>query len=180
MSFNKTNRKITTVPYKVLDAPSLQDDFYLNLLDWSHNNMLAVGLSSTVYLWEANTSAVTKLCDLGLQDHVTAVHWAKRNNHLSLGTFSGDVQIWDSVKLKKIRTLKGHTSRVGSLAWSSSLICSGSRDKTILMRDLRLQDPIVQTLVGHKQEVCGLKWSFDEQKLASGGNDNQLLIWSAR
>ena len=33
-------------------------------------------------------------------------------------------------------------------------------------------------LSGHKQEVCGLKWSFDGQQLASGGNDNKLYIWS--
>lgn len=30
----------------------------------------------------------------------------------------------------------------------------------------------------HKQEVCGLKWSFDEKMLASGGNDNKLMVWS--
>ena len=29
----------------------------------------------------------------------------------------------------------------------------------------------------HKQEVCGLKWSFDERMLASGGNDNKLYVW---
>src|SRR5437879_5461038 len=28
-------RRIPTVPDKVLDAPGLSDDFYLNLLDWS-------------------------------------------------------------------------------------------------------------------------------------------------
>ena len=28
-------RKVSKVPYKVLDAPGLQDDFYLNLVDWS-------------------------------------------------------------------------------------------------------------------------------------------------
>ena len=33
-------------------------------------------------------------------------------------------------------------------------------------------------MTGHKQEVCGLKWSFDQQQLASGGNDNRLNIWS--
>jgi cell division cycle 20-like protein 1 (cofactor of APC complex) len=31
---------------------------------------------------------------------------------------------------------------------------------------------------GHKQEVCGLKWSPDDSQLASGGNDNKLLLWS--
>lgn len=54
----KNRRKISRVPYKVLDAPSLQDDFYLNLVDWSATNVLAVGLSSAVYLWSAYTSKV--------------------------------------------------------------------------------------------------------------------------
>jgi len=34
-------------------------------------------------------------------------------------------------------------------------------------------------LAGHKQEVWGLKWSYDNKFLASGGNDNKLLIWDA-
>lgn len=33
-------------------------------------------------------------------------------------------------------------------------------------------------LAGHRQEVCGLKWSPDGQYLASGGNDNRLHVWS--
>jgi cell division cycle 20-like protein 1, cofactor of APC complex len=53
------------VPFKVLDAPALQDDFYLNLVDWSATNILAVGLGSCVYLWSASSSKVTKLYDLG-------------------------------------------------------------------------------------------------------------------
>jgi len=28
-------RKISRAPFKVLDAPALQDDYYLNLVDWS-------------------------------------------------------------------------------------------------------------------------------------------------
>ena len=28
-------------------------------------------------------------------------------------------------------------------------------------------------------QVCGLKWSPDDRELASGGNDNQLLVWNA-
>lgn len=31
----KPTRKVPKLPFKVLDAPSLKDDFYLNLLDWS-------------------------------------------------------------------------------------------------------------------------------------------------
>ncbi len=69
----KQQRKISKVPFKVLDAPALQDDFYLNLVDWSASNVLAVGLGSCVYLWSATTSKVTKLYDLGQNDSVTSV-----------------------------------------------------------------------------------------------------------
>uniref|UniRef100_A0A7S1CDR3 CDC20/Fizzy WD40 domain-containing protein n=1 Tax=Bicosoecida sp. CB-2014 TaxID=1486930 RepID=A0A7S1CDR3_9STRA len=34
-------------------------------------------------------------------------------------------------------------------------------------------------MAGHRQEVCGLRWSPDNVTLASGGNDNKLLIWNA-
>lgn len=30
----------------------------------------------------------------------------------------------------------------------------------------------------HLPQVCGLKWSPDKQYLASGGNDNKLILWS--
>lgn len=56
----KATRKISRIPFKVLDAPELQDDFYLNLVDWSAQNVLAVGLGSCVYLWSACTSQVSR------------------------------------------------------------------------------------------------------------------------
>ena len=43
---------------QILDAPKLPDDFYMNLVDWSASNMLAVGLGSTVFLWNAQNSSV--------------------------------------------------------------------------------------------------------------------------
>ena len=61
-----------------------------------------------------------------------------------------------------LRVLKGHEGRVGTIAWSNSVLSSGSKDKTILQRDLREKDDYFGSLQSHKQEVCGLKWSFDE------------------
>jgi hypothetical protein len=46
------------MPFKVLDAPALADDFYLSLVDWSAQNVLAVALGSSIYLWSACTSKV--------------------------------------------------------------------------------------------------------------------------
>ena len=176
----KPIRKISKVPFKVLDAPELQDDFYLNLVDWSSTNVLGVGLGTSVYLWSACTSQVTKLCDLAnREDSVSSVSWSEKGNYIAVGTFKGDVQIWDASASKLINTLPGHTARVGALAWNHDLLCSGSRDRNVLLRDIRT--PSTETerkLTGHKQEVCGLKWSPDHMLLASGGNDNKLLVWN--
>ncbi|KAK8518438.1 hypothetical protein V6N12_017585 [Hibiscus sabdariffa] len=174
----KAPRKVPKSPYKVLDAPALQDDFYLNLVDWSSNNVLAVGLGNCVYLWNACSSKVTKLCDLGVDDSVCSVCWAQRGTHLAVGTSEGDVEIWDASRCRRVRTMEGHRLRVGALAWSSSLLSSGSRDKSILQRDIRAPDDFASKLAGHKSEVCGLKWSYDNRELASGGNDNKLFVWN--
>jgi len=82
--------------------------------------------------------------------------------------------------MKKVRTLIGHTNRVGVLNWSSTLLSTGSKDKTILNRDIRDSSQFISKYSGHKQEICGLKWSPDDQQLCSGGNDNRLLVWSPK
>ena len=60
-NIEKKPRKINKKPYKILDAPNLQDDFYLNLIDWSDNNQIAVALDSSLYVWSGCSSEVTKL-----------------------------------------------------------------------------------------------------------------------
>jgi cell division cycle 20-like protein 1 (cofactor of APC complex) len=67
-------RRVNKNPVKVLDAPALSDDFYLNLIDWSSQNQLAVGLGNCIYLWNAETSKVTRLCELNM-DSITSVAW---------------------------------------------------------------------------------------------------------
>lgn len=173
-------RTVCKTPFRVLDAPDLTDDFYLNLVDWSSTNVLGVGLGSCVYLWSAKTAQVTKLCDLGPQDTITSLNWVQKGSTLAVGTYNGTVQIWDAVKEKKLRHYDAHQHRVGALAWDHATVTSGSRDRTIQHRDVRVAGKAFQTLIGHKQEVCGLKWNSGQRQLASGGNDNKLLIWDHR
>lgn len=137
-------RKIPRGPFKVLDAPALQDDFYLNLVDWSSQNVLAVGLGSCVYLWSACTCKVTKLTDLAPADMVNSVSWSQRGTYLAVGTSQGQTKIYDISKLKPVRTMEGHRARVGTMAWNSHLLSTGSRDRLVLQRDVRVSEPFVQ------------------------------------
>ena len=65
---------------------------------------------------------------------------------------------------------------LGSLSWCNEQVTSGSRDNAILQWDPRLPAFPTRRLLGHVQEVCGLKWSPDNRHLASGGNDNKVRI----
>ena len=87
----KQPRPIAKVPYKVLDAPELADDFYLNLVDWGSANILGVGLGSCVYMWNSSSGKVTKLCELDDNDLVTSVSWIQRGSHIAVGTNKGFV-----------------------------------------------------------------------------------------
>lgn len=172
----KQPRAVSKVPYKVLDAPDLADDFYLNLVDWGSSNVLGVGLGSSVYMWNSQSGRVNKLCELQ-DDTVTSVSWIQRGSHIAIGTGKGLVQIWDAERIRRLRTMTGHTARVGALAWNDHILTSGSRDRLIYHRDVRAPDQWLRKLVGHKQEVCGLRWNCEDGQLASGGNDNKLMVW---
>ncbi|ANB12817.1 Cdh1p [Sugiyamaella lignohabitans] len=176
LSPRKQPRPVSKVPYKVLDAPDLADDFYLNLVDWGSTNVLGVGLGSSVYLWNAQSGQVDSLCTLN-DERITSLSWITHGPHLAVGTSSGAVQIWDTQNCKRIRKMTGHLARASALSWNEHILTSGSQDRTILHRDVRVADHYVTRLSGHRQEVCGLRWNVEENLLASGGNDNKLMVW---
>lgn len=177
LSPQRKPRSISKVPYRVLDAPELSDDFYLNLVDWGLQDVLAVGLGDSVYMWDGATQLVDRLCNLTNQDKVTSISWIGLGTHLAVGTSNGLVEIWDATRQKCVRTMTGHSLRVSSLAWNEHILLSGLRDRLVLNRDVRVEQHFINKFLGHLQEVCGLKWNPDVNKLASGGNDNRLIVW---
>ena len=171
-------RHIPQAPERILDAPELLDDYYLNLLDWSCNNVVSVALGSTVYLWNADSGDIQQLTQTKDEDdYITSLSWAADGRHIAVGTNSAETQIWDAERLRQVRTLRGHAARVSSIAWNNATLSTGGRDQNILNHDVRIREHHISTLRGHDQEVCGLKWSPNGLQLASGGNDNLLNIW---
>ena len=178
----KATRHISSTPARILDAPDLLDDYYLNLLSWGPTNVLAVALSQCVYLWDASTGGINELMnvDTDPNDYISSVSFIQQGGtHLAIGLGSNAVQLWDVEAGKKVRTMQGHSGRVGALAWNNHVLSSGSRDTTVLNHDVRIQNHIIGKMSHHSQEVCGLAWSPDGAFLASGANDNTLCIWDA-
>ncbi|CAI5489128.1 unnamed protein product [Closterium sp. Naga37s-1] len=184
----KAFRYVAQAAERILDAPELVDDYYLNLLDWSSSNVVALALGASVYLWDAATGAIEELLHVGGEgadegagsaEYVSSVAWAADGKHLAVGLSSAEVQVWDSQRLKQVRALKGHAGRVGAMDWNGATLSTGGRDGAILNHDVRMRHHVTSRLAGHELEVCGLKWSPSGRQLASGGNDNLLHIWDA-
>ncbi|SCV02757.1 LAME_0H04962g1_1 [Lachancea meyersii CBS 8951] len=172
---SKKIRQIAKIPYRVLDAPSLADDFYYDLIDWSSTDILAVALGKSIFLTDNKTNDVAQLAST--DDEYTSLSWVGAGSHLAVGQLNGLVKIFDVEKKKCIRTIPGHIDRVACLSWNNHVLSSGSRDRRILHRDVRTPEPCFEEIHSHTQEVCGLKWNVEENKLASGGNDNLVFVY---
>lgn len=173
-------RKIVSTPDRVLDAPGLLDDYYLNLLDWSSSNSVAIGLERALYVWNADSGTVSQLMETSPDTYIAGVKWSADGAYVSVGLGDGDVHIWDIETGTRLRSMRGHAARVGVLSWDKHILSSGCRDGSIHNHDVRVADHKVSELLGHSSEVCGLEWRSDGAQLASGGNDNLVNIWDAR
>ncbi|KAI5481750.1 WD repeat protein, cell division cycle 20, cofactor of APC complex [Pseudohyphozyma bogoriensis] len=190
-------RRIATSAERVLDAPGLLDDYYLNLLDWSCTNQVAIGLSESVYVWNADSGEVNLLCSVGGgedgqpegDDYICSVKFTEDGSYLAVGLSSGPIQVYDVATGSRIRTMAGHQSRVPTLSWSGAILSSGCKTGEIWNSDVRVAQHRVAELKGHRGEVCGLEWRAEiagglsgggQGLLASGGNDNVVNVWDGR
>lgn len=177
-----TRRPLQSTPIKILDAPGLEDDFYLNLLDWEpKSNRVSVLLGgSEVYFWNAsNLGTSSSISDqegtscLGRLPHSNSdrgcvIKWSPAGSGpplLAIGTKNGVVEIWDAEKSVRLHSWLGHSgNRCGVISWASSgnfegQLSSGGRDNRLVHYDLRTaRGAIGHIPAAHTQEVCGLKY----------------------
>lgn len=177
---SQARRRVATAPERVLDAPGLIDDYYLNLLDWSTGNQVAIGLERNVYVWSAETGTVSSLLETSPDTYISSVKWSGDGAYVSVGLGTGEIQIWDVEEGSKLRSMHGHDTRVGVMGWNKHTLSSGARSGLVFNHDVRIAQHKTAELVSHTSEVCGLEWRADGVQLATGGNDNLVSIWDAR
>ena len=169
-----------SAPFKVLDIPGVEDDYYTNLLSWSPDNFIALCLSNTVYLFDYETSDADSFYEAYKMERVTSLVFDPFGERLAMGNVLGQVSIWDVERKKEVLSIARHLDRVSCLDWNDRGLVSGSKDKKALMYDLRMRRFVASTFQGHTQEVCGIKWNADGSRVATGGNDNKAIAWDPK
>ncbi|KII73968.1 Cell division cycle protein 20 [Thelohanellus kitauei] len=176
----KLKRYVPTMPERVLDAPDLVNDYYLNNIHWGGDNHLSIGLGSCVFILNATTGKISKIGPLQDEnDYVSSVQWSGYSSAtcLAVGYSSGHVKLYDVSTSRCLRTLFNTSDRIPSMSWNENILTCGSRRGVIVNFDVRIQHAMISSLSSHTQEVCGLAWSANGSHLASGGNDNDVYVW---
>lgn len=167
--------QLPSAPYKILEAPCLEDDYYLSLLDWSTDGKMAVSLANRIYILDTSTQQMKKLYEAFDCEAICSVKWSPQGTQLAVGNLLGQLSIWDVEKGVEIRTYDNHLDRIGSIDWKNTLLV-GSKDSEISQLDPRVKDA-ANFYQAHEEEVCKVVWSPDEKHFASGGNDNTMCVW---
>ncbi len=130
-------------PDRVLDAPNLCNDFYLNIIDWSTQFEVAVALDHEVYIWNAHSGDIKLLMSAGLDgEYITSLKFSPQDpNILAVGTSYGRIQLWDVSDCSLQRTMvagEGTPGRIPALAWRDHIVTSASRAGEIRQHDIRV------------------------------------------
>lgn len=163
-------------PVKTLEAPDLQEDFYLNLLDFSCNGLLAVSLKSNVFIWNSYTKDIQQVFKRqGPIDQISSVKFSKDGSLLVIGDSTGKVRFYDcSVSSKNF---KGYGD-YGGHATDYNLEM-GTRDtKKLDLSEIRqigeVQSHVSRIGVLDSAQIQGSSY------LASGSRDSLVNVYDIR
>ncbi len=167
------SRNISTSPFKILDAPGIIDDYYLNVLEWKGNNVY-IALKDIVYCYNIETKDVTEIYMADENAYISSLR--ATDNNIAIGESNGKINLYDTEKQSISESYTIHGSRTCTLAFKQNILSSGDKEGFIKNVDLRSLNKI-STFEGHRTEICSLRWNPINSNLANGGNDNKIKIW---
>ncbi len=98
-------------------------------------------MGNTVYLWSFKTGDVRKLNVYKNHNIPTSLTFDLFSETMAVGTMGGQTEIRDIEKNALIKTVTGHTQRVGAVSLAGNYLITGSRDQSIMFYDLRCDSP---------------------------------------
>ncbi|KAL2427953.1 hypothetical protein ABEF91_006207 [Exophiala dermatitidis] len=196
-------KAVPTVPFRVLDAPNLKDDYYCSVLAYSYTcHTLAVALTQKVYIWtEQYGVRYPPLPPARPANFVTSLAFSSESGGqaiLAVARNSGNVSLWSLLEARP-RFDAPHPYAASFVSFKPTVTSRPSITGTGLVscEDLLVGDDIgriyyyslewpesapgsmtlLAKIDAHSQNICGLAWSPDGQHFVSGGNDNRALLF---
>ncbi|KAK0467004.1 U4/U6 snRNP-specific spliceosomal protein [Desarmillaria tabescens] len=133
---------------------------------------------------------VKKYANLGSQigdeRPISQVRFAPNNEILATSSWSGTVKLWNVPACTPIRSLRGHSDRVGGIAWhpeatrslsaDAANLVSGAGDGNVNLWSLNSDAP-VSVMKGHQGRVCRVAFHPSGDYVASASFDTTWRLW---
>ena len=139
-------------------------------------NFIASGSGdTTIKLWNVRSNRVTNIT--GHQAAVRAIA-INADNIIASGGEDTTVKLWNISTGTLLATLKGHTSEVWSVAFSSDgrIVASGSLDGTVRLWRVET-GKCLRILDGHTDWVFSVAFSPNNHIIASASSDGTIRLW---
>ncbi|KAH3664408.1 hypothetical protein WICMUC_005793 [Wickerhamomyces mucosus] len=176
----KSKKQIrSNIPYRVLDAPCLRNDFYSNLVSWSQSsNKVAVGLSSHVYVWSEEDGA--SLLDLPNDQLISCVSFSDYE-YVAVASKNGRISVFSQYSQYLIDEFNNSGKGICCIDWVPNVknrFFVGDETGDVLCLEITGNNlHLIKQFKCHQQQVCGIAVSFDAKQISVGGNDNCCTIW---
>ncbi|EEB86928.1 hypothetical protein MPER_15948, partial [Moniliophthora perniciosa FA553] len=136
---------------------------------------------------------VKKFANLGSQigddRPISQVRFAPNNEILAAGSWSGTVKLWNVPACTPIRALRGHSDRVGGVAWHPEAtltqgpelvnLASGAGDGNVHLWSLNSETPL-SVLKGHQDRICRIAFHPSGDYVASASFDTTWRLWDVK
>ncbi|KAH9479380.1 U4/U6 small nuclear ribonucleoprotein Prp4 [Psilocybe cubensis] len=123
---------------------------------------------------------------IGDERPISQVRFAPNNQILATGSWSGTVKLWNVPSCTPIRSLRGHSDRVGGVAWHPQAtlsqgedlvnLVSGGGEGSVNLWSLNSDSPI-SVLKGHQGRVCRVAFHPSGDYVASASFDTTWRLW---
>jgi U4/U6 small nuclear ribonucleoprotein PRP4 len=120
---------------------------------------------------------------------VSITRFSPNGEIIAAGNWAGGIKLLDVPNLEEKKTLRGHTDRVGGIAWvpgstlpgttvspDSVNLASGGAEGNVHLWSLN-QDTPISTLSGHSMRVCRVEFHPSGRYLASASEDTSWRLW---
>ncbi|KAL5388591.1 hypothetical protein PMIN06_004274 [Paraphaeosphaeria minitans] len=176
-------KALPVLPFRVLDAPQLRDDYYCSLLAYSHNaRCLAVGLGNFVHLWSERKGVDTPeslniLSTTGMVDvqHVTSLSFSSNAGGqaiLAVARADGRIALWSPFDLEP-RFDATQPKPISCIAFRPNTVKRSS------LRDSNMTVPTEELLVGDEAGhiyFYSIEWPTETESAIFGWNGAMTLL----
>ncbi len=148
-------------------------------------NLIAIATSDfKIYLLDGTDFKLVDVLE-GHKNSVFALGFHKETGLLVSGGRDAHLNFWDSsLNFKLVESIPAHLYAINDLDFSSDnrWMASASMDKSVKIWSMQ-QMQLVKVLdkarhAGHGTSVNAVKWLDNSHKLASGGDDRVISVWS--